>query len=87
MSQTRIKPKRYPGTVKLGATGAHPEGKICPNDEGEIRLAVGCDLAHGVVVLDFGQPVAWIGFPPKKARELAAMLNTRADECEQRGIQ
>lgn len=61
---------------KLGATGEFPQGKLTEQDEGEIRMAVGA--ANGKVVIDFGQPTAWVGMDPLQARELAASLMEKA---------
>jgi len=44
----------------IGATGEHPQGKLTPHDEGGIQFAIG--VKDGKVVLDFGQPVVWVGF-------------------------
>ena len=68
MSQRRIKTKRVPG---LGPTGQYPYGKLNPDDEGEIRIAIAHDPHNRTVVIDFGKPVAWIGLPPQHAREFA----------------
>ena len=67
----------------LGATGKFPLGKIVPEDEGELALAVG--HAEGKVVMDFGKPTAWIGFTAEQADELAATLRTHADAVRTRG--
>lgn len=58
--------------TKTGATGDHPRGKIVPHDEGGIRIAVG--RKGDTVVIDFGTPVAWIGFSSDEARALAESL-------------
>lgn len=60
----------------LGATGRHPQGKLVDDDEGEIRLAVG--HADGKVVLEFGKPIAWIGFSPDQALDLAQSIRAHA---------
>jgi len=66
---------------KLGATDSFPEGKIDPNDEGEIRFAVAAD--GGKVILDFGEkPVSWVGMPAETAREVADLLRRHADAAE-----
>lgn len=67
---------------KLGATGNFPRGKADAHDEGEIRLAMAADRANGIVRIDFGTPVAWIGLPVKEAREFAALLLKKATEVE-----
>jgi len=54
---------------ELGASGEYPLGKLTPNDEGELKMAVGCE--KGKVILAFGKDVTWIGFTPEQARDLA----------------
>lgn len=66
----------------LGATGRFPAGKLTPDDEGEIRIAIGS--REGKVVIDFGKPTAWIGFDPTQARDIAACLIKHADEIDPR---
>lgn len=65
---------------RLGKTGEHPRGRLTPTDEGGIRIAVGSK--NSAVVIDFGTPVAWIGFSPKEARDLAASLIKHADSID-----
>ncbi len=63
----------------FGATGRHPEGRIDPGDEGEIRFGVG---AHdGRVVLDFGKPVHSLGMLAEQAEQLAETLKIHADRA------
>lgn len=65
----------------LGGTGDHPRGRLTPTDEGGIRIAVGSK--NGAVVIDFGTPVAWIGFTPAQARQLAADITKHANHVDQ----
>jgi hypothetical protein len=58
--------------VKLGATGEFPEGKLTPNDEGEIKIAVG--IEQNKVVIHFGKEIAWIGFGRSEAIRIASSL-------------
>jgi hypothetical protein len=69
----------------LGPTGEHPRGMLTPTDEGGIRFAVGSK--NGVVVIDFGKPVAWVGMPPAEARQLAESLVKHADHIEQKRLE
>lgn len=62
--------------MDLGATGQFPEGKVSPGDEGEIQIAVG--VQGGKVFLNFGKPVAWIGFTPRQARQIAESLRQKS---------
>ena len=66
----------YGEEAKFGATGKFPEGKLVPSDEGEI--AFGITHKNGKVVMSFGKPVAWVGFGPAQATELAGILRKHA---------
>lgn len=68
----------------LGATGQYPNGKLCDQDEGEIKISIAADLKNGIVLIDFGKPAASIGFTPKQAHDIANMLIEEAFAC--RGI-
>lgn len=77
--------RRYLGLQDgLGATGRFPEGRLNDDDEGEIRVAIAADPKRQTVVIDFGKPVAWIGFTPDQAREIGELLIQKGMEC--RGI-
>lgn len=58
----------------FGATGQFPQGKVEDADEGELRMGVAYDKLNGIVRVQFGKPVAWLGLPPPEARQLAALL-------------
>jgi hypothetical protein len=58
----------------LGATGRFPEGKLNDDDEGELRLGVAYDKLDGIVRIEFGKPVAWVGLPPSQAIEFARVI-------------
>lgn len=67
--------------IKIGPTGKRPLGQISSDDRGEIAIAIGA--AHGIVRLEFGTPVKWLGLPPALARTLAAKLVEIADALDQ----
>lgn len=69
---------------KLGATGRFPRGKAGDTDEGELRFAIAADHSEGIVRVEFGKPVAWLGLPVNEARALAKLLLEKADEIEKR---
>ncbi len=69
---------------KTGKLGSFSEGRVHSSDEGDIRFGVAADTAHGVVIINFSTPVAWLGLPPDTARQLAALLIAKADEIGQR---
>lgn len=62
--------------VRLGPTDQHPEGKLSPSDDGEIRIAVGVE--KGKIVLHFGEPTMWIGMTPEQATEIAGLMIQKA---------
>jgi hypothetical protein len=68
---------------KLGATGEFPQGKICKDDEGEIRLAVAAVKEQGVVAIDFGTPVKWLALPKKEALEFAEIIRKNAEKLDE----
>lgn len=66
----------------LGPTGNYPLGKLNETDEGEIMMGV--SHTPGKVILNFGKPVAWIGFTAEQASELADSFMEHARQA--RGI-
>jgi hypothetical protein len=60
-----------------------PLGKLTPEDEGELRL--GITHVDGKVVLDFGKPVAWIGFTAEQAEQIADTLREHAASVRTNG--
>lgn len=62
--------------IPLGATHTFPLGALTPDDEGELGLAV--TATGGKVVIAFGKSIEWLGLTPRKARELADLLNKYA---------
>lgn len=66
----------------LGPTGKFPFGPVDASDDGELRLALAVDRAHGIIRMAFGTPVTWLGLPSREARALAAILIEKADELD-----
>lgn len=64
---------------KTGSTGNFPEGKVAPDDEGELKLAVFVDGTQKVVGMDFGKSVKWIAFNKEDAKNLGRLLIQKAD--------
>jgi hypothetical protein len=58
----------------IGPTGGFPQGKLNDDDEGELRMGVAYDKLDGIVRVEFGKPVAWLGLPPPQAIQLAQLL-------------
>jgi hypothetical protein len=69
---------------RFGATGRYPFGKVDRHDEGELQMGLAADHANGIVRLDFGKPVAWLGLPAREARDLARVLIEKADDLDKR---
>lgn len=57
---------------ELGATGEFPNGKLNPADEGQIKLSMG--IKDGVLILDFGTPIIWIGLDKVSAEAMGRNL-------------
>ena len=57
-------------------TGKFPEGKLSPDDEGE--LTIGITEWCGHVRIDFGSPIQSLAMPPDKAVELAKYMIEKA---------
>jgi hypothetical protein len=60
--------------MKLGPTGEFPRGKLNADDEGAINIAIASDKAQGVIIIKFGTPTAWIGFPLDQAADFARVI-------------
>lgn len=52
--------------------GEFPQGRLNKDDEG--GLAMGLYVEDGKVCIRFPKPVAWIGFTPEQAMQIAADL-------------
>lgn len=52
--------------------GEFPDGKLNANDEGALAVVIGHEKQS--VVMRFPKPVAWIGFTPEQALEIAESL-------------
>ncbi len=64
---------------EIGATGKFPMGKLDDSDQGELKMAVYYDKLDGIVRVQFGKPVAWLGLPPPEAMALAKLLIRHAE--------
>lgn len=71
--------KRAMSAAMASLLGEFPNGKLNTADEGALACAVGHE--KGVVKLLFPKPVAWIGFTPEQAIDLAQDLIKHARQC------
>lgn len=56
----------------------YPQGKITEHDEGQVGLRIAADPRRQVVVIEFANPVKWLGLPREEALGLAALLTKHA---------
>lgn len=63
-----------------GPTGDYPRGKLNEDDEGGLHIAIGDE--KGLVILDFGTGVTWVGMPPDNARAFANLIIARANKVD-----
>src|SRR5262247_2169403 len=68
----------------LGGTGKFPKGQLTPQDEGELKLAIGHH--EGKVVVNFGTAVTWFALDPAQARALAELLRQHSDRAADPGV-
>jgi hypothetical protein len=61
----------------FGATGDHPQGKINDEDQGGLRMGIG--VVDGIIRLEFGKPVAWMGLDKATALALADNIRKHAE--------
>lgn len=52
--------------------GEFPHGRLNKDDEGAMACAIGPE--NGKIVMRFASPVAWIGFTPDQAMQIALLL-------------
>ena len=72
--------KRFNDQLEGRAKRAYSEGRLKPSDDGDIAFAIAADREKGVVILDFGKQVSWLGMRPKDAVALAEKLIEKARE-------
>ncbi|HEY1888465.1 MAG TPA: hypothetical protein VGG86_20850 [Roseiarcus sp.] len=69
--------------MKIGSTDDFPRGKLNPDDEGGLNIAIGSEV--DCVRIDFGEPIAWIALPPDQALAFASLIVKHAMAMKQRG--
>lgn len=57
---------------ELGSQGTYSDGKANEEDEGDLKLMVSSQ--DGMIRIDFGKPVQWLGFPPDQAAAFAELI-------------
>ena len=67
----------------IGPTGRFPLGKLCEDDQGELKFAIGADLSKNRVIVQFGTPVEWLALPKDIAIKTAQALLRKASVLEE----
>jgi hypothetical protein len=62
----------------LGPTGKFPAGQIHSSDKGELKLAI--SHKDGKVLIAFGCPTEWVGFPKTQAVLFAETILAHAKQ-------
>lgn len=63
----------------VGPTGNFPDGVLTrPGDQGELVMAVSDPDSNGIVHIDFGVEVSWIGLPRDNLVDLCRLLLRKA---------
>lgn len=78
-----VKAKEALGPM-VGATGEFPDGKVGPNDEGQLQVAIAA--VNGAVRVEFGKPVAFLQMYAGEARTFAGVLLSQAAMAEQDAV-
>ena len=72
--------KRFIEQVEGRAKREYMDGRLAPDDEGSLAVAVAADQRHGVVRIDFGKPVPWVALRPHEVVAFVKMLMEKARE-------
>ena len=76
--------KQFTEQLEGRARQRYPHGKLNTDDRGSLALAMAVDKAKGVIIIDFGKPVDWIGLRLEDAELIRDMLTAKM--LELRGI-
>lgn len=76
--------KKFLEQVEGRARREYPQGKLGCDDLGSLAVAMAADPKAGVIRIDFGKPVEWIGLRLEDAEALRDMLTEKMMEL--RGI-
>lgn len=67
---------------QIGPTGKFPQGKITEHDQGQLAVAIATDKKKGIIQIEFGTSLTWLGLTADDARAFANQLLERADDLE-----
>ncbi len=60
---------------------AYPRGKLRPDDDGSVQIALA--VKDGTVIVRFPHPVVWLGLGHDEAKALGEALIEKANEVKQ----
>lgn len=78
--------KRFIAQVEGNAKRQYSEGRMSETDEGDLAFAVAADAEKGIVMLDFGKLVSWVGMGPEQAAQLGSLLIQKARQVSKQPI-
>jgi hypothetical protein len=52
----------------------YPKGVLNNEDEGELKMAFSVDPKTKTLIINFGKPLAWVGFKKEEVEELIKLL-------------
>lgn len=64
--------------TRPGPTSKFPDGKLSREDRGEVTIAIRDN--EGVIVIDFGTELSWMGMLLEQAKEFGEALIARANK-------
>jgi len=67
---------------RIGPTGKYPNGPMNKNDAGELAVAISTNKKKGIITIDFGTSLSWLGLTVDDAKMLVKILNERIDDLE-----
>jgi hypothetical protein len=69
--------------TKFGSTGDFPRGKFSQDDEGGLNLGIA--VKDRTIIINFFEPVVWIGLDYHTAVQFAQTILKRAEEIAPKG--
>jgi hypothetical protein len=72
--------QRFRQELEGTAPTEYPHGKCCGEDEGLTVFKIATDRAHGVIRIEYSQPMKWVGLDLDAAIGLRDQLNARIKE-------
>jgi hypothetical protein len=69
--------RRFIDQVDGKARRQYSAGRVGPDDDGDLAIAIAADKAKNIVVIRFGKPVEWIGLGPAEVNDLINLLMSK----------